>query len=263
MSSLSKMLEVLDLFSAQESLLTGEEIAGRLGYTRPTAYRYIRELCAVGLLGRFAGGYSLGPRIIELDFIVRQSDPLLGVATGLMRAVASRYNCEVVLITMFGDRVVTVHEEKGSESPPIGFGRGRPLPLFRGSGSKIILAFLPAARQRKLFAKFPEMAAASELGADWNTFRASLRKIRSMGHAISFGELDPPNVGIAAPVFGADGEVVSSLAAVMNESQYQVVDKDLLVKTIVAAASRLSESITRQGVDELGLPLVTATQRQR
>src|SRR5580704_16272660 len=84
-SSLSKMLQVLTLFNASEPLLTADEIMQRLDYTRPTTYRYIRELCAAGLLGRFANGYALGPRVIELDYIIRQADPVLKVARGRMR----------------------------------------------------------------------------------------------------------------------------------------------------------------------------------
>ena len=256
MNSLAKMLEVLALFTPLEPTLSVEEIVARLGYSRPTGYRYVRELCAAGLLRRYAKGYSLGQRIIELDYIIRQSDPLLQVAAGTMRGLADRYGCEVVLLSMYGHKVVTVHEEKGTGAPPVGFGRGRPIPLFRGAGSKVFTAFLPPAKQKKLFTSFPEEAADSQLGSDWPTFRASLRKIRSAGSAISVGELESANVGVAAPVMGEDGDIASALVLILTKARYQISDKPLLLDTLKRAAAHISQRIGgHELLDENGLPI--------
>jgi DNA-binding IclR family transcriptional regulator len=255
-TSLAKMLDVLTLFTASEPVRTAEDIIKHLNYTRPTTYRYVRELCAAGLLSRFAKGYALGPRVIELDYIIRQADPVLKVAKPTMRALADRYGCEMVLLSMFGAKVVTVHEEKGKEFPQVSFGRGHPMPLFRGAGSKVMTAFLPAAKQRKLFNNFPEDVAASNLGIDWPRFHASLRKIRAAGCAVSVGELDPSNVGVAAPIFGAEGDARGSLVLILSETRYQISDKPLLVETLKGAAARISERIAEEGyVDEHGLLL--------
>jgi DNA-binding IclR family transcriptional regulator len=254
------MLQVLTLFNASEPLLTADEIMQRLDYTRPTAYRYIRELCAAGLLGRFANGYALGPRVIELDYIIRQADPVLKVARGRMRALAERYDCEVVLLTMFGTKVVTVHEEKSKDSPLVSYGRGNPIPLFRGAGSKVLMAYLPAAKQKKLFVQFPKEVAASNLGTTWAKALGSLRKIRAAGYAISMGELDASNVGVAAPIFGTEGEVRESLVLILSDTRYQTVDKALLLQTITAAASQISQQIGSMGsVDEHGFPIAAAS----
>ena len=48
MSSLSSALAVLRLFSADDPVWTAERIIERLGYTRPTGYRYVRELVHAG-----------------------------------------------------------------------------------------------------------------------------------------------------------------------------------------------------------------------
>jgi DNA-binding IclR family transcriptional regulator len=260
MTSLAKMLEVLGLFSAAQPVLSVDEIMSRLGYTRPTAYRYIRELCAVGLLTRFAKGYALGQRIIELDYIIRQADPFLKVASGTMRALADRYGCEVGLLSMFGHKVVTVHEEKGAESPPVSFSRGRPMPLFSGAGSKVMVAFLAPAKQRKLFNSHRDEVAASRLGADWPSFKTSLKKIRTSGYAISMGELDLTNVGVAAPVFNAEGEVGGALVLVLSDTRFQIADRNLLIETLRSAAGNITQRIAVQGsVDEHGLPLTLLT----
>ena len=50
MSSLGRLLSVLDLYSEVEPIWTLEEITSETGYTRSTAYRYVKELCDSGLL---------------------------------------------------------------------------------------------------------------------------------------------------------------------------------------------------------------------
>ena len=83
MSSLARMLSILDLFGARAPVLSAEEIIARRNYSRPTGYRYVRELVAAGLLVRAPGGYSLGPRIIELDWL---DPPARSRADGLARS---------------------------------------------------------------------------------------------------------------------------------------------------------------------------------
>src|ERR1019366_8300669 len=102
--------------------------------SRPQGYRYIRELYATGFLTRFSGAYSLGPRIIELDFIIRRGDPLLRSSEPLIRELRDRVACDVILARMFGNHLVAIHHERCNDTNFVGYGRGRPMPLFRGSG---------------------------------------------------------------------------------------------------------------------------------
>lgn len=44
MSSLTRMLSILDLFSSTDMSMTAESIAERMGFTRTTCYRYVKEL---------------------------------------------------------------------------------------------------------------------------------------------------------------------------------------------------------------------------
>ena len=78
MKSLEKMIGILDLFEDAEMEWTPEAMAERLDLTRSTLYRYLKVLADAGLLTSLPGvGYTLGPRIAELDFRMRRSDPLM------------------------------------------------------------------------------------------------------------------------------------------------------------------------------------------
>lgn len=239
MSSLKRMLAVFDVFTPDDPSLTADEIIARLGYSRGTAYRYIRELTTVGLLARTAGRYSLGPRIIELDYFIRENDPNLQVIQPVMRGLTDRLECDSLWASFFGQQVVVTHHEHGTSNLTVSYGRGRRLPLFRGAGSKVIIAALPAARQRNLYANNTGEIAAAGLGASWNEFKSNMAAIRRAGHSISRGELDHGNVGIAAPITLDPPNAPGSFVLIFGAKRYATADEKLLVKITMDAAAQI------------------------
>ncbi|WP_026264863.1 helix-turn-helix domain-containing protein, partial [Arthrobacter sp. 135MFCol5.1] len=70
--SLSRMLNVLDLFTEREPVWSTADLIEALETSRSTGYRYIKTLHDAGLLTAVRNGYySLGPRIIEMDLQIR------------------------------------------------------------------------------------------------------------------------------------------------------------------------------------------------
>lgn len=234
MSSLARMLSILDLFGAESPVLSADQIIARRKYSRPTGYRYVRELVAAGLLVRAPGGYSLGPRIIELDWLIRRHDPVLAKSREIVRELVAATGCGVTQMGIYGDRIVTIHHERGPEGLEISFDRGRPMPLFRGAPSKAILAFLPRARLERLHARHEKRR--------FSAVYEELQGIRKAGFAVSLGELDADKVGLAAPVF-RDRTVAGSVCLVMTRTRYDTANVPLLVGRLTDAASRISDAL--------------------
>jgi len=261
-SSLTSTLSVLTLFSAEEPVWTAERIIERLGFTRPTGYRYVRELLSAGFLVRVASGsYALGPRIIALDYQIRQSDPLLKAGLPVIHGLVAACGCEINLIGLYGEQIVTTHQQHGVEHLPLSFGRGRPMPLFRGAGSKIIVANFARAKLRKLYDAHALDAGAAGLGADWESFKTTMAAIRRAGYARTDGELDTGFVGIAAPVFNAEGEIMGSVIAALSRQRLGITDLNRLIELITSAGQRISADIELIGhprVRELPAMQVTA-----
>jgi DNA-binding IclR family transcriptional regulator len=248
LSSLSSTLAVLSLFSAGDPVWTAERIIERLGYTRPTGYRYVRELVSTGFLVRVASAaYSLGPRIIELDYQIRQSDPLLNAGLPVIHDLVQVSGCEVSLIGLYGEQIVTTHQEHGVERLPLSFGRGRPMPLFRGAGSKIIVANFPRSKLKRLYAGHGAEAGAAGYGADWDSFKTAMAALRRAGYAMSQGELDKDFAGVAAPVFTEDGEVLGSVIVALSRQRLGLTDLERLIGLVKSAGKRISERIALIG----------------
>lgn len=239
-----RMLAVLDFFTPDCPVLTAEEVAARLACSTATAYRYLARLCAAGLLARFRAAYALGPRVIELDHTIRQADPLLRLARPAMHALCAATGCDVLLAGMYGARILAVHHESGGDPGTVAFGRGRLMPLFRGAGSRILVASLPAAQQKRLHAANREEAAAAGLGADWKEFRAGMEALRRAGHALSLGELEPQNVGVAAPIV-AEGAMPASLVMVLGRQRWAIADKAVIARMVMEAAADIAAGLDR------------------
>jgi DNA-binding IclR family transcriptional regulator len=244
MSSLERMLAILDLFTEAQPMWEVEEIAARFGYTRSTAYRYVRELADAGLLTQAESArYSLGPRIIQLDRQLRVTDPLLLAMQSIERELP-RWTDEQMwlLCRLYRDTVTCIHQV-GTLKRGLSFSRGFPMPLFRGATSKAILAFLPERHCTRLFLDHPGLVKDAGLGETWSEYKASLRQIRQNGYAVSVGEVDEGVFGIAAPVLGANQKVIGSISVVRPASQLDRARWDVESKVVIDVGVRLSRAM--------------------
>jgi DNA-binding IclR family transcriptional regulator len=221
-SSLGRAFDILGLFSLATPLLRVEDVTARLGYTRSTAYRYVRELCEAGMLTqRPAGAYSLGPRIVELERLLELTDPLYRAARAVLPALRQDDSVLLVQELYRGDLVMCLYKEgpdeleHGGQRIRIKRARGLPFPLFRGAGSLALLAWLSPYRIRQAYLSGAPHIARAGLGQTWEEFRATLGAIRRRGYAVSRGHLAPEVLGVAVPIIvPKDKRLIGSLALV-------------------------------------------------
>jgi DNA-binding IclR family transcriptional regulator len=244
--TVSRALAVLDLFDAVHPTWSAEDICTALGCSVPTGYRYIRELVAAGLLRRRPGGYALGPRIILLDYVMRQADPLLEAAAPIMRDLAQRTGCDTVLTAVYGDQILDVHREYGAPPLALAYGRGRPRPPFAGAAPKVILAAQPTAWVRKLYEGHREEARLAGMGADWAAFRAAVAAVRKRGFYVSRGELEQDICAVAASVNAGAGEPAAAVAVVTTAARFAILNETQIVRLVTDAAEQISEALANR-----------------
>src|SRR5690606_27354376 len=144
---ITRVADVLNLFGPNKALITIDEIAAQLEVSTPSAYRYASELSQTGLLSRTSGRYRLGPKIIELEYLIRSYDPIIQAGHSLMTGLAELTGCDVLLCNVYDLHVVNVHHIRGGQPMAITYTKGLPMPLFRGSQAHIVLAHM---ERRKL-----------------------------------------------------------------------------------------------------------------
>jgi DNA-binding IclR family transcriptional regulator len=241
------MLSVLDAFSEGAPIWTVDNIAAALGYTRATAYRYVGGLCDAGLLTRVAQGtYALGPRIIELDRQIQRCDPLLTLTEPVMEDLLHPNRGQVVLLcSLFRETVLCVHQAGHDKALAVSYARGRPMPLFRGATSKVILACLPERRLTRLFVGHQAEIRKAGFGRTREEFLAALKSIRRQGYSITRAEVDPGVVGVAVPVFGGERAVIGSLSVVFSEKRFPERHADQVISALTRAAETIRADLAR------------------
>jgi DNA-binding IclR family transcriptional regulator len=246
-SSLERMLALLDVFTTAAPAWSTEELIRYSGASRSTCYRHIKALQAAGLITPVAGGaWMLGPRIIELDRTMRLCDPVTAGGGPAMRALAEQTGFSGLLCLLFSGTVMCVDDVPAQGAPFGLFSRGQRRPLFAGALSKVILAHLPPHRLRALFAKHRVAIAGAGLGGDWEAFRAALRAIREAGHCVTIGEFQPGVLGIAAPLFNAEGGVLGSLGVATEAARVPAGERPALAEKVMAAAKEACARIAAE-----------------
>jgi len=243
MSSLRRMLDVLTLITPEQPQIGVDQICRQLGYAPASAYRYVRELSEFGLLVRLPGGYALGPRVIQMDLQLRENDPVLGAARGLMEQLARDTGLNVLLSELYADTVINTHQEFGLDARELNFGRGRPMALFRSATSRIILAHLSPRQLRRVYDANAEHPDVQRLGGTWREFSRAMLELRKAGCCLSRGELDPDKVGLAAPIFDEKHRVLGSITLVGATARFDAFNESYLSGRIVGAAQEITRRI--------------------
>lgn len=215
-SSLDRLLHVIDLFTPERPVWTADEIGRVLDVSRATQYRYLKALLKAGLLASAGNGtYRLGPRFIVIDRQIRLSDPLLRHGPPAMVRACRVLGHAQLLCTYFGNQVISIHQESMDAKIRSSMERGRPFPLFRGSPSRSILAWLPESELRGLMLAHAPTIREAGLGSTWPELRAWARSVRAQGYYHGRGEIDRDLMGIGVPILVNGEELVASLTTIM------------------------------------------------
>lgn len=245
MSSVSRVFAILDLFSQEQPVWYIDDIIAEMGYSRPTGYRYVRELVEAGFLQKVAAGrYALGARIVVLDNQLRQTDPVLRAAGPWMRKLVAQTGFDAVLSSMFGYQVVDTYRVNSDSQLELGYGRGRLRPLFQGAAPKVLLAHLPRAQMLKLYETHADEIAQRGMGDNWTAFRKGLAAIRKEGFYYSLGELEEVLGGAAVPLLDSGGDVLAALTLVGTVDTLRVAGAVTLREALQPAAQQICASLS-------------------
>lgn len=247
-ASFDKVLQVLDIVENASSGLSFDDIHAQLDAPRSTLYRYLKALADAGLIVSLpATGYTLGPRIAELDYKMRSSDPLIVSSKPVMAELVQAVPAVALLCRLYRDKVLCVHQEQNAGAPRSGYERGRARPLFRGAASRAILAYLPPRTIAKLFSD--QAANAGELGAperSLDELKLNLQRIRQRGWAHVEGQVTPGATGISAPIFEGGARVIASLSLTITRTSIAPQELNRIGERVAFCAGIITKAIEQR-----------------
>lgn len=245
--SFEKILQVLDILEDSSTGLMFDEIHARLDAPRSTLYRYLKALTDAGLIASLPNtGYSLGPRIAELDYKMRTTDPLVVVSRPVMAELVHSTPAVALLCRLYRNNVLCIHQESHPDALRSNYERGRSRPLLRGAASRVILAYLSPRAIAKLYEEQPDEFRDADLGATLAEVRAGLKKIRQRGWDAVEGQVTPGATGIAAPILDSGDLVIGSLSITLGRVRMDEAEIQRLAERVSFCAGIITNALKQQ-----------------
>lgn len=222
-AAVDRALNLLKVFKAGDPPLRLADLAERSGLYKSTALRLLASLEHAGLVQRLDDGhYVLGHEIARIYRVYsgtfseeRLVIPILQELVNITGESAS-YHVVQGQDRLCRYRVDSPHPVRDHIKP------GDILPLERGAGGRVLVAFDPALKAKEEKGK-----------------QAVYAEIRKKGYFSSLGDRLAEVAGISAPVFGPDGQIVAAVTLTIPSHRYT----ESHIEPTVRAARRITEAL--------------------
>jgi len=243
-AAVERALAVLDALSNGSSELGTNEIARRTGINASTVSRLLATLASSGMVEHVAatGRYRLGPRLLQLGSLVLGRLDLREVARPHLQELV-RVTGVTATLSAPGERdAVTVDFVQSDASVQSVARLGRPSIGHATATGKVLLAFgradLPPG-QLKAYTR--------RTIRDRKRLATELARVERQGYAEAAGEREPDLNAVAAPVFGADGELAGIVGVQGPASRFGREAMRAAVAPLVEATETISRGLGWSG----------------
>ena len=187
-----------------------DEIASHLDLSISSTYRLLRTLRDNRFLTHSAARFSVGPRLVGRP-MGESTSVLANLAKPFLELLSSKTGETAVLTIRQGLHTVCIAQVESPNEVRFAFRIGQLLPLYGGTGSRVLMAFSPEHVIQEVLADeltpyTPNTLARTELVE-------SLKRIRTNRFACSRGELIQGAVAIAVPVLRGSAVVCALTVA--------------------------------------------------
>lgn len=244
LSSFGKILTVLNLFSVSRPVINVDIISEELGLSKPTSYRYLKELVSAELLQRLSGtsgDYTLGSKIAVLDYISRTTDPLVQISIPFMKDIVERTEFSCLLTHLNYDSCIDIHDEVFKNMSLLSYGRGCPRPVFVGSSPKAIISHLSKQQILDYYQRFNQELVEANFAHSEDEFVQHMKKIKKQGYYFSNGELDPHIAGLSVPIKFSSKEPPLALTLLASKNRFEFVNLDKLIEILKENANLIEK----------------------
>jgi IclR family acetate operon transcriptional repressor len=238
---LEKAWQILSLFTPERPEQDTRAIRAGTGLPATTCARIVRSLVDAGILVEQDGSYRIGLTVVRwADVAIAGLDVLDAVRPILRELRDETGETAGFFVRQGAQRVCVAFAESRM---PLGrrLSLGHLLPLNVGAPGRVLLAYddqaLQALRAEQLHT-FTEHSI-----GDWPALQAALEDVRRKGYAHSRGEWSVELAGLAAPVFGGDGQLIGAVALSTPAARLKADRVAPLRDALLVAARRMSDAL--------------------
>jgi acetyl-CoA synthetase len=222
LSTVGVALRVMGFMTAHPEGVEAAAVAGWLGKSLSSAYSILNSFVQEGVAERVGSAYRFVAGVPGLGIEPRASSGESALLTALEDLYARTHERVYLALWSDGSLKIVSRGRQGLPRPT-----GVEGVLSRGfhalAMGKAVLAWLPETALEGFnlepFTRFTI--------TDFEVLRAELEWIRNHGISVQLEEFSEGVNGVAAPIFGASGEVIGAFGAVMTTKRFALVFEDL------------------------------------
>lgn len=241
--ALEKALTVLEAIIDQPQSVGPPDLADRLGMSRQTLHRLLKQLDEQGLVvkvpnrDRFAIGARLSTIALKAMCSANHGPPIRAT---VQEAVAEiNESCNVGVLA--GRDYVYIERVECDREPRVYLETGSCLPAHVTSGGKAMMAFLPGKARRRLVETMKLVPFTRHTITDRDTLLAELDLIRERGYATADQEYAEGIIGVGVPVLARERYPLAAIALHAPVPRIPMEDAKKYADRLQVAAGRLAE----------------------
>ncbi|EOA02576.1 transcription regulator protein [Herbaspirillum frisingense GSF30] len=240
--ALDKGLDILELLSRSEQMLTLNQISRQLGRSVNEIFRMVVTLEQRGYLIADNDHYRLSLKLFELAHHHQPIRSLVSTALPHMRELANRSMQSTHLTVYEAGRVIVVAQVDSPERWAFGLKVGALVSLTDTASGHVLLAFRDQAEQASMLAAHVRMDGEQEIGTA--QLMRQIEDTRKRGHSRMESRQIRGVINLSYPVMGANNRMLAALNVPYIERIDKKVNPSLdevqgIVQEISARLSRL------------------------
>jgi DNA-binding IclR family transcriptional regulator len=241
--SVDRALSVLEILAAHGEVGV-TEVAAELGVHKSTAFRLVAALESRGFVEQLAdrGKYRLGFGVVRLAGAAAAQLDIAREGRPICDALAADLEETVNIAILDGDRAVNVSQARGPGALSTHNWVGQGTPLHATSSGKVLLAFAPDAVRKDALSRELQRFTPATI-TDPEVLRQHFDRIVEQGWGATVEEYEIGLNAVAAPVRGADGDVIAALSVSGPSFRMDPEDLPRLARRVVSGAEELSRKL--------------------
>jgi IclR family transcriptional regulator, acetate operon repressor len=226
------------------------ELAQELHLPPATVHRGLTALMRHGVVQRNpeSGQYQIGLEFYRLAFKAQSHFGFRNASLPVMRDLVTQCN-ETALLGIYDSlrmEMMFIASVNSNHALRYVVPMNEWLPVYAGAAGVAIMAFLTRAERQAIIQRTGLAPLTERTITDPVVLEEELTRIRARGYAFSRGERNIGAIGIAAPIWGADGRVIGDLVVSMPEPRFS----DAMVPTLGAMVIQHAKRI----IEKFGAP---------
>jgi IclR family transcriptional regulator, pca regulon regulatory protein len=240
MGGFLKGLSVIEAFGADREQLTIADVARETGLDRATARRCLLSLVQLGYAQSDGKYFNLTARILRLGYAYLASTPLPRLVQPFLERLCAQTQESCSVSVLDGNEIVYVARASQRRVLSIGLSVGSRLPAYCASMGRVMLAFEPEHKARRILHSNERRKLTARTITDLDELMSLLARTRAEGFCTVDQELEIGLRSIAVPLFNKKREVV---AAMNVGAQAARVDLEKMVEEFLPVMQTVQDEI--------------------